>query len=48
MTFEEFALDIARRRAEAGLADLPRNAGERRTVSKRALLEAIEAMGKRW
>ena len=41
----EFAADIERRRAETGVTDVPRNAGNRRTASKRALLAAIEEAG---
>lgn len=44
----EFAADIQRRRLEAGGVDVPRNAGTRRTASKRALLAAIEKAGGRW
>lgn len=44
----EFASDIERRRLEAGLVEVPRNAGTRRTASKRALLAAIEKAGGRW
>lgn len=44
----EFAADIERRRLEAGVVDVPRNAGTRRTASKRALLAAIEKAGGRW
>lgn len=46
--FETFATEIARRRDEAGVTDIPRNAGNRRTPSKRALLAAIEKSGGRW
>lgn len=47
--FAEFAAKLARRRAELG-DDLviPRNSGERRTASKRALLKAIKATGADW
>jgi hypothetical protein len=49
MTLEEFGQDVMRRRAAlGGDIDMPRNSGERRTASKRALLEAIEATGKKW
>lgn len=48
ITLEAFGRDIERRRAETGIADLPRNSGKLRTASKRALLEAIEAAGGRW
>lgn len=44
----EFAADIQRRRQEAGVGDVPRNSGKRRTPSKRALLAAIEKAGGRW
>jgi hypothetical protein len=43
-----FAADIERRRQAAGVTDVPRNAGDRRTESKRALLAAIEQVGGRW
>lgn len=39
---------IAKRRAELGEVDVPRNAGKRRTASKKALLKAIEAAGGKW
>jgi hypothetical protein len=49
ISFPKFAADIMRRRAElGGDIDVPRNDGNRRTASKRALLEAIEATGKKW
>lgn len=48
VSFEDFAADIARRREAAGNPDLPRNSGKRRTLSKRALLKAIEEAGGRW
>ena len=44
----EFGRNLARRRAAAGEPDAPRNAGNRRTPSKRALLTAIEKAGGRW
>lgn len=46
--FDDFALDIARRREAAGNPELPRNSGQRRTASKRALLKAIEDAGGKW
>ena len=51
--FVAFARLLAERRAqmeaETGKPlDVPRNSGTRRTASKKALLEAIEATGKRW
>jgi len=39
---------IERRRAELGEVILPRNTGQRRTASKRALLKAIEGAGGKW
>ncbi len=42
----ELGAQLARRKAELGLADPPRNAGKRRTASKRALLKAIEEAGR--
>lgn len=44
----ELAVRLAARRTELGLPDLPRNTGTRRTVSKRALLKAIEDLGGKW
>jgi hypothetical protein len=46
--FEEFAADIARRREKFSTGDVPRNAGNRRTASKRALLAAIKELGGEW
>lgn len=46
--FEVFAADMARRKAVAGDLVVPRNAGNRRTASKRALLKAIEDLGGTW
>lgn len=48
MSFDDFAARLAKRRAELGNPELPRNSGNRRTQSKRALLAAVEATGKRW
>ncbi len=48
VTLEEFSRDIERRRATAGNPELPRNSGERRTESKRALLRAIKEAGGEW
>ncbi|MBB3909530.1 hypothetical protein [Sphingomonas desiccabilis] len=48
ITLEALGADIERRRADSGVTDLPRNSGERRTESKRALLEAIKAVGGKW
>ena len=44
----EFGRRIAARKAELGLPDPPRNAGKRRTASKKALLKAIEDAGGKW
>ena len=43
-----FAQDVARRKAVAGITDLPQNSGKRRTESKKALLKAVDATGKSW
>jgi hypothetical protein len=43
-----FAPELARRRAAAGDPAPPRNAGNRRTPAKRALLKAIEKAGGEW
>jgi hypothetical protein len=48
VSFPEFAEALARRRAELGDIDIPRNSGKRRTASKRALLKAIEEAGGKW
>lgn len=50
ITLEELGARIARRRAELGItdADIPRNGGERRTDSKKALLDAIREIGGNW
>ena len=44
----EFGRRIAARKAALGLPDPPRNAGQNRTASKRALLKAIEDAGGKW
>ncbi|MDO9368038.1 MAG: hypothetical protein Q7T68_05660 [Sphingopyxis sp.] len=46
--FAGFSADLAARRVALGNPDLPRNAGNRRTTSKKALLKAIDAMGGKW
>lgn len=48
MTHADFSAGLAARRAELGAPDLPRNNGKRRTVSKQALLKAIEDAGGEW
>ena len=44
----ELGARITRRRTELGEVEMPRNAGTRRTESKRALLKAIEDAGGKW
>ena len=44
----ELAAELVQRRSEVGRLDVPHNAGNRRTASKRALLKAIEEAGGRW
>jgi hypothetical protein len=45
----ELGARLTRRRAELGSSgEMPRNAGNHRTESKRALLAAIEATGSKW
>ena len=44
----DFAKEVARRRAAFGDVVIPRNAGTRRTGSKRALLAAIGDAGGCW
>lgn len=44
----EFGRELAARRAALGNPEAPRNAGNRRTASKRALLKAIEDAGGKW
>ena len=48
LSHPDFAAKLAARRVALGNPELPRNSGKRRTASKKALLEAIEATGKRW
>lgn len=45
---QDMAEKRTRRRAELGDVAVPRNAGTRRTASKRALLKAIEDAGGTW
>lgn len=45
---DAFGRDVERRRQAAGEIEIPRNAGTRRTASKRALLKAIEDIGGKW
>jgi hypothetical protein len=44
----KYAARLAKRRAELGNPELPRNAGANRTASKKALLKAIEDAGGTW
>ena len=48
MTLDAFGRDLARRREALGNPELPRNNGNRRTASKRALLKAIKDAGGEW
>lgn len=48
MNFTLFAAELAARRTALGNPELPRNAGGRRSASKKALLKAIEAAGGKW
>lgn len=45
---DQFVAWIEQRKVETGISDMPRNAGNRRTASKRALLKAIEEVGGKW
>ena len=45
---DEFVADIERRRQETGVTEITRNAGNRRTPSKRASLAAIKELGGEW
>lgn len=44
----DFGAALARRRAEQGNPELPRNSGTRRTPAKQALLAAIRDAGGDW
>jgi hypothetical protein len=48
VTLEAWGEAVERRRAVLGKVEIPRNAGTRRTPSKRALLKAIEDAGGQW
>lgn len=43
-----FGRELMLRRQAAGNPEMPRNSGNRRTPSKRALLKAIEEAGGKW
>jgi hypothetical protein len=47
-TLAEFGRRLADRRAANPGVEAPRNSGQRRTASKRALLKAIKATGADW
>ncbi|MBP6363631.1 MAG: hypothetical protein KA329_08925 [Novosphingobium sp.] len=44
----ELGARLAKRKVELNLPDMPRNAGQNRTPTKRALLKAIEDAGGKW
>ena len=48
VTLQALAGRIGARRAVTGELEVPRNAGKKRTASKRALLKAIEKAGGNW
>jgi len=48
VSHRELAAKVSARRAELGEPEMPRNAGNSRTASKRALLKAIEEAGGKW
>lgn len=48
MTLDALGERIVQRRAELGDIAVPRNSGERRAASKRALLAAIADSGGKW
>ncbi|MDF2638123.1 MAG: hypothetical protein K0R64_1107 [Novosphingobium lindaniclasticum] len=48
MDMAELAARLAARRREAGIPQLPRNAGTDRTPSKQALLDEIARSGADW
>jgi hypothetical protein len=48
MDFADFATRLAARRAEIGPIAMPRNSGNRRTASKRALLAEVEKLSGEW
>lgn len=45
---QDLAEALSARRAALGEPVMPRNAGDRRTDSKRALLEALDRLGAKW
>lgn len=48
ISLDDFGRDVERRRLAAGVIEIRRNSGQRRTPSKRALLKAIEDSGGNW
>ncbi len=48
ISFADWSADIAKRKRESSIAELPRNSGSRRTQSKQALIEALERSGAKW
>lgn len=48
VAYREFAMDLVARREGLGEVEVPRNAGNRRTASKQALLKALDQLGTKW
>lgn len=48
VTLEALGALVDRRRQAVGEVEVPRNTGQRRTASKRALLKAIKDAGGKW
>lgn len=48
LTLEALGARVAARSIELGNPEVPRNSGQNRTPSKRALLKAIEDAGGKW
>lgn len=48
VAYRDLAIDLAARREALGGPDVPRNAGNRRTDSKQALLKALHQLGAKW
>lgn len=48
VSLRDFKRELSRRREEAGPIDIPRNSGNRRTKTKRALLAALAKLGATW
>jgi hypothetical protein len=44
----ELGARVAKRKAELGIGELPRNSGKGRTEGKKALLKAIADVGGKW